>query len=493
MSGLLGPILSWLLCLVAVGGDDTDRWYEIEIAGMPCGYLHEQVDRTADRVRTRSEERFVISRDGLRVEVAQTVLFEQDLKGRPIRSEVLVESGGDDQPVVYEFTPEKILRTRIRHGLAGTDSIILEDEDWLTPLDATEFVARRIAAGARSLEYRTVEPADDMRLVEIRSELIGEGSFDYRGRSIPVSRWRTRTSGSPIELIELRAIDGTVVSSEAELGIGPMRLQLVDRERALRALERPAPELLVSLVVSVPGMPSRSDRTRRASYRVRVDGLKDFTLPNAGAQRVDRELDGALRVEVDASRGSPASGSEIEDPAYLASSDLIDFKDPEVVRFGERVLRGISADRLERVAALRQAVARHMNRKNFGTAFASASDAVRSRQGDCTEHAVLLAAVLRADGIPARVATGLVHAPIPGSSQAGFAWHMWVQALVEGSWLDLDPTRPLDFDGGHLLVSTSALERGGAQEELSEILPLLGRLEIELLEIDGRTPTEGQR
>jgi transglutaminase-like putative cysteine protease len=272
-----------------------------------------------------------------------------------------------------------------------------------------------------------------------------------------------------------------------------MRLRLVERERALRALEGPAPELLVSLVVSVPGMPSRSDRTRRASYRVRVEALEDFTLPEAGAQRVNRELDGALRVEVDASRGSPATDSEIEDPAYLASSDLIDFKDPEVVRFGERALRGVSADRLERAATLRQAVARHMSRKNFATAFASASDAVRSRQGDCTEHAVLLAAVLRADGIPARVATGLVHASIPGSSQAGFAWHMWVQALVDGSWLDLDPTRALDFDGGHLLVSTSALERGGAQEELSEILPLLGRLEIELLEIDGRTPKQGRR
>ena len=492
MSGLLGPILSLLLCLAAVDGGDTDRWYEIEIAGMPCGYLHEQVERTADRVRTRSEERFVVARDGLRVEVAQTVLFVEDARGAPIRSEILIQTGGADEPVVYEFRGNGVDRITTRHGRTTTESIIFED-DWLTPAEAAAFTAARITAGARTLSYRTVEPADGMREVEIRCELIGKESFEYLGRSIPVGRWRTRTSGSPIELLELRTGEGIVVLSEAELGIGPMRLRLVDRERALRALEQPAPELLGSTVVPVVGMPARSERLLRARYRVTVPGLDDFSMPDSGAQRVTIEPGGVLRVEVDAARGSIAGSQESADPVFLASSGLIDFKDPAVLRFSERALRGVAGDPLTRAATLRRAVARHITRKNFGTAFAGASDAVRSREGDCTEHSVLLAAVLRADGIPARLATGLVHGPIPDSTKTGFAWHMWVQALIDGQWLDLDPTRELDFDAGHLLVATSALERGGGQEELSGILPLLGRLEIEVLEIDGHTPKEVRR
>ena len=489
---LVGSILSLLLCLPGAGDGDTDRWYEIEITGMTCGYLHEQVERTGDRVRTRFEERFVVSRDGLRVEVAQTVLFVEDDRGVPIRAEILAQTGGADGPVVYEFGTDDIRCITTRHGRTTTESIALGN-DWLTPAETAAFIAARITAGARELNYRTVEPADGMREVEIRSELIGEDAFDYLGRSIPVSRWRTRTSGSPIELIELRTQDGIVVLSEAELGIGPMRLRLVDRERALRALEQPAPELLGSTVVPVVGMPARSERMLQGSYRVRASGLDGFSMPDSGAQRVIVEPDGVLRVEVDAARGSIASSQESEDPAFLASSGLIDFKDPAVLRFSERSLRGVSEDPLTRAATLRQAVARHMTRKHFGTAFASASDAVRTREGDCTEHAVLLAAALRADGIPARLATGLVHCPIPQSSKTGFAWHMWVQALVGGQWMDLDPTRALDFDAGHLLVSTSALQRGGGQEELSGILPLLGRLEIEVIEIDGRSPKGDRR
>ena len=106
---------------------------------------------------------------------------------------------------------------------------------------------------------------------------------------------------------------------------------------------------------------------------------------------------------------------------------------------------------------------------------------------------MLLAAALRADGIPARVATGLVHAPGAGSEGNAFAWHMWVQALIDGHWLDLDPTRPLDFDAGHLLVSTSALERRGGEEQLSVILPLLGRLRIEYVDIETSTTENGPR
>ena len=40
---------------------------------------------------------------------------------------------------------------------------------------------------------------------------------------------------------------------------------------------------------------------------------------------------------------------------------------------------------------------------------ATAAEVARSREGDCTEHAVLLAALARARGIPARVAMGLVY------------------------------------------------------------------------------------
>jgi len=120
--------------------------------------------------------------------------------------------------------------------------------------------------------------------------------------------------------------------------------------------------------------------------------------------------------------------------------------------------------------------------------FATASEVARTREGDCTEHAVLLAAMLRADGIPARVASGLVFVDSFAGRENIFGYHMWTQALVEDEsgqprWLDLDATLPprTPFDASHITLSTSTLEEGGSSNALIALVPLLGRLEIEIV------------
>ena len=430
----------------------------------------------------------MIARGDRRVQMGQRILFEESPDGEPLRSEVVLESGGEPTRLVYVFDgTDTVAMERTRHGRTVTETLPLDGTDWFTPEEVRLFIAARIEAGARTIEYRTVEPADGMQVVTVRSERIGTARFEHRGRSIEVGRWRTRTSGSPIELVELRSTDGILVESEASLGIGPMRLHLADRERAVAALEQPAPELLHAMVIPVTGL-ARSDRLQQARYLVRADGLASFSLPSSGAQRARLVEPGVVEIEIDAARGSNATEGERSDRSYLASSGAIDFEDEAVTAFVARALEGSSGDRLVRAATLRRAVARHMRHRHYGTAFASASDAVRTGAGDCTEHAVLLAAALRSDGIPARVATGLVHGRVDEATAPGFAWHMWTQALIGDQWIDLDATRPLDFDAGHLLVSTSALAQQGGEDELAALLPLFGRLNVERLDLEPDRP-----
>ena len=486
--GALRLLLPVTCVLASAVFADSDRWYVIEIAGMPCGWYHEHVEHDEDIVRSMNEERLVIARGDQRVETGQRIVFEESPDGEPLRAEVIIESGGEPTRLVYTFDgSDSVSMERSRHGRVVTETLPLDGTDWFTPEEVRRFVTARIEAGARTIEYRTVEPGNGMQVVTVRSERIGTARFDHRGRSLEVSRWRTRTSGLPIELVELRSTDGILVESEAPLGIGPMRMELADREQAFAALEQPAPELLHAMVIPVAGL-VRSDRLQRARYVVRADGLPSFSLPDSGAQRARLVETGVVEIEVDAARGSKATEAERSDPAYLASSGAIDFGDEAVTAFVARGLEGCSRDPLVRAATLRRAVARHMRHRHYGTAFASASDAARTGSGDCTEHAVLLAAALRADGIPARVASGLVHGRVDEATEPGFAWHMWTQALIGGQWIDLDATRPLDFDAGHLLVSTSALAQQGGEDELAALLPLFGRLDIERLDLETDRP-----
>jgi transglutaminase-like putative cysteine protease len=146
----------------------------------------------------------------------------------------------------------------------------------------------------------------------------------------------------------------------------------------------------------------------------------------------------------------------------------------------------------EGTAALAEALRRHVHRslrtKDLNSILATAGEVATTRSGDCTEHAVVLAALLRAREIPSRVVTGLVYVEHFAGEDDVWSYHMWTQGWLEGPaggrWVDLDATldaRPMD--AAHVALGVSALEDERAVLlELGRITPLLGRLSIEWLD-----------
>jgi transglutaminase-like putative cysteine protease len=134
--------------------------------------------------------------------------------------------------------------------------------------------------------------------------------------------------------------------------------------------------------------------------------------------------------------------------------------------------------------ALRRLVRGHLRTKDLGVAFASAAEAARSRQGDCSEHATLLCALLRIRGIPARIAVGLGHAERFGGRTNVFAWHAWTQAWLDGRWVDLDATVARPGDGRRIAIAFSDLSKGLFDPVWSETLPLMGAMSIEVVRED---------
>src|SRR5262249_9326062 len=104
----------------------------------------------------------------------------------------------------------------------------------------------------------------------------------------------------------------------------------------------------------------------------------------------------------------------------------------------------------------------------------SAREVLRTKVGDCNEHTALYVAMARAIGIPSRIAVGLVF--IHGA----FYYHAWPEVYVDrsattGLWLPVDPTlNQFPADATHL-----RLTRGG-REKQAAILPLIGRLSIQV-------------
>ena len=112
------------------------------------------------------------------------------------------------------------------------------------------------------------------------------------------------------------------------------------------------------------------------------------------------------------SQAVAATTSELEDVDYILPSAMVDSTDTAVRSIAEATLGRLYAvpdgprsdsSVLDRAHKLRVAVKNHITTFDLATGYASASETARRQSGDCSEHAVLLAAVLRVDGIASRV------------------------------------------------------------------------------------------
>jgi transglutaminase-like putative cysteine protease len=112
--------------------------------------------------------------------------------------------------------------------------------------------------------------------------------------------------------------------------------------------------------------------------------------------------------------------------------------------------RGISDAR--KMEALVRIVEQELPDIDFAGHF-PAAEALARRRGDCTESAVLLAALGRATGIPTKVASGLVYSrdAYHGASNV-FLPHSWVLAYVGGRWRSYDAALGA-FDSSHIALT----------------------------------------
>jgi len=140
--------------------------------------------------------------------------------------------------------------------------------------------------------------------------------------------------------------------------------------------------------------------------------------------------------------------------AMRESTFVIDHEEPSVRALLETVPSG------ERTPPGLEAFVARTLAESTGRRFDIASRVATLKKGDCTEHAVLLTALLRASGHSARVVLGVVVLLGPGMAEA--AGHAWVEVEEAGTWRRLDAALYRDSTGawpGQSDVGQGALAR----------------------------------
>jgi len=111
-----------------------------------------------------------------------------------------------------------------------------------------------------------------------------------------------------------------------------------------------------------------------------------------------------------------------------------------------------ATDDLAAIKAIQRWVNDNIVYDYFDYDYITPENILRERRGVCGEYSVLIAALARATGIPARVITSDKLATGKG--------HAWVEAYVDGDWISIDSTGAADYDKDGL-IEYSDLERFG--------------------------------
>ncbi len=287
-------------------------------------------------------------------------------------------------------------------------------------------------------------------------------------------------------LVDLRSTVWTDPQGEVLKMLEPSLQQVTfraTRQVALENTEAMELDLVADTLIPVAGL---EDVQRATAVRYRVslgqpragDDLRQIFPPSAAQSTAVGEDGQAVvtvrRLRVGGENDHQGPAGDRPTARDREANTWIQSDDPLVVRLAGEVLpheqnRGLLAVALER------RVGELITEKDFTTALATAAEVARSRQGDCSEHAVLLAALLRARQIPARVVVGLVYVP----PLAAFGYHMWNEAWIDGGWLPLDATQGQGGTGvGHIKLADDDLGAANAATSFLPVVQVMGRLEI---------------
>jgi len=461
-----------------------DHWYILEMAGATAGWSNDVVEKRGDLIRTINRSMMKMKRAAIEIESESSSVFIETADGTPVSYESQSKTGQDVVRMLYTFEDDRVLVTGTQGDRRVDNAMPLPAGDWLTPYAAQEYFEKRRQAGAATIEMRVLMPSQGLEPIGVKSVYQNDQMYEHEGRSLPVTHWKSEMTSMPgMETTDLISADGHLVYQSITTGLGELVTRVAEKEQAIAALAGPAPEMMLTTFITPSRDLERFLETKTATFEVRARNGTLPDMPSVGSQTFERIDDGRAKIVIDLGRGSDASADK-DDPANTGTSVMIDPDDKLIAALARRAKRRAGDGPMEVAEAMRKVAYQHISRKGYETAFASASETAKTRTGDCSEHAVLLAAMLRSQDIPARVATGLVFVPDFDNGRGIFGWHMWTQAMVNDQWVDLDATLPggATHHAGHITTATATLADGSSETQMNSLMMMIGNLEIDVLE-----------
>ncbi|MFK8016708.1 MAG: transglutaminase family protein [Gammaproteobacteria bacterium] len=200
------------------------------------------------------------------------------------------------------------------------------------------------------------------------------------------------------------------------------------------AAERELYSYEVPVVFKGAQLPRQSDvlqmRIKSANAATLAENLKHSTVV---IDKIKRRFLTVTLEGADTLSGEPEA-------AHRSASYLVDYREPAMEAFSGKFAATQSGD--VSISAMTEFVHGSMGPSPYMRSFDIASVVAASGTGDCTEHALLLTGLARAQGFAARVVLGSV--VVSSTDRARAYGHAWSEIWHDGAWHIADATVAAD-------------------------------------------------
>jgi hypothetical protein len=470
----------------------VDEWLTMEMGGHRVGYLHSEISRTGDVIYTTNLMSMSLKRMESPVTITQLQTAEESLEGTPLAFSSQMDMSVQKMTILGRIEDGKVHVTSQQFGNPTTATY-----DY--PAGALMSWGTYLAQHKKGFKPGTTydlsiyEPSMAADIpVSMKVEIGKAETISLDGATVEAIK-TTQIMKLPTMPTELETTawindEGTVLRTSLPM----MGLETVmTRTTKAKALaEFSAPEFFMPTTIPAR-KPINRGKAQQIEYvlRLKSGGGSLPPIPTTGMQKPTRLEDGSVKLTV--SRMNHDAMAKVTTPVdaekyaeYLGANPMINADDAEVKKMAAKA-RGTATTPYAIADNLRRYVSEVIEDKNLDVGFASASEVCRNKQGDCSEHGVLLAALGRACGIPSRVVVGVVYVPVFAGSENIFGFHMWTQFLIGDQWVDFDAAQnETDCNPTHIAFSVASLQDAGLGQLVFGLMNVIGNLDIEIGRIE---------
>jgi len=277
-------------------------------------------------------------------------------------------------------------------------------------------------------------------------------------------RWeafKVKTTFAGLEVLTWIGPNGERLKEE-----GLMGLRLVKSTEDMARLGiRSDPEIDIVEAASVPSNKTLAEPSNLVYLKIRLDKIDLGGLDlNTGRQRL---TDSVLEIALESNEPKHVY-KKVQLEPYLKAGFLIQSDHPTIKALAHKIVNGVKEYKAKARRIL-DWVYESLD-KRATVSVPNALDTLKTRAGDCNEHAVLFAALLRAAGIPAKVCVGLVY------TRGKFYYHAWNEVFL-GEWTTADALMgQMPADVTHIKFVEGGLDRQ------ADMVRVIGRVKLTVLE-----------